>query len=81
VALKESGASEKKAKKEEGDETEDTPDIVLDGKEIDENAGWTVQEKEEAEALQKEGFSNWTKKDFSVFKSACERHGRKAYER
>ncbi len=39
-----------------------------------------VQEKEEADALQQEGFSNWTKKDFSVFKSACERHGRKAYE-
>ena len=30
--------------------------------------------------LQKEGFSNWTKKDFSVFKSACERHGRSAFE-
>ncbi len=27
-----------------------------------------------------EGFSTWTKKDFSIFKSACERHGRSAYD-
>jgi hypothetical protein len=44
---------------------------------VDENEGWTNEEMEEAEMLQKEGFSSWTKKDFSVFKSACERHGRK----
>ncbi len=30
--------------------------------------------------LVQEGFSQWTKKDFSIFKSACERHGRQAYE-
>ena len=77
VLLKEQESSDKKAKKEE-DEKEDTPE--LDGKEVDTNEGWTNDEKEEAERLQQEGFSNWTKKDFSVFKSACERHGRKAYD-
>jgi len=77
VLLKES-EGDKKAKKEEDEETE-MP--VLDGKDIDENEGWTNEEKEEAERLQQEGFSNWTKKDFSVFKSACERHGRHAYDR
>eukprot|EP00918_Siedleckia_nematoides_P067476 GHVU01146899.1.p1 GENE.GHVU01146899.1~~GHVU01146899.1.p1 ORF type:complete len:911 (+),score=240.26 GHVU01146899.1:124-2856(+) len=76
VLLKES-EGDKKAKKEEDEETE-MP--VLDGKDIDENEGWTNEEKEEAERLQQEGFSNWTKKDFSVFKSACERHGRHAYD-
>ena len=78
VALKESGVSEKKSKKEEGEGgEEESPEVVLDGKEVDENEGWTNEEMEEAEMLQKEGFSSWTKKDFSVFKSACERHGRK----
>jgi len=76
VLLKES-EGDKKAKKEEDEETE-MP--VLDGKDIDENEGWTNEEKEEAERLQQECFSNWTKKDFSVFKSACERHGRHAYD-
>ena len=78
VALKEAeGAVDKKAKKEDGAED---PVVVLDGAEIDANEGWTAEEKAEAEALQTEGFSNWTKKDFSVFKSACERHGRHAYD-
>ena len=27
-----------------------------------------------------EGFQGWSKKDFLGFKSACERHGRRAYE-
>ena len=81
VALKEFEASQdKKAKKEEGAEETEGPEIVLDGKEVDENEGWTNEEKEEAEVLQNEGFSNWTKKDFSVFKSACERHGRNAFD-
>jgi len=76
VAKKEHETSE--PKKEEGAEEEAA--IVLDGKEIDEHEGCTLAEKEESEQLQQEGFSNWTKKDFSVFKSACERHGRGAFE-
>jgi hypothetical protein len=53
---------------------------VIDGPEMDANEGWLDTEKEENERLMTEGFSNWTKKDFSVFKSACERHGRNAFD-
>ncbi len=55
-------------------------EIVIDGPEMDNNEGWLDTEKEENEKLMTEGFSAWTKKDFSVFKSACERHGRSAYD-
>ena len=53
-------------------------EIVIDGPEMDANEGWLDVEKEENERLMGEGFSTWSKKDFSVFKSACERHGRGA---
>jgi SWI/SNF-related matrix-associated actin-dependent regulator of chromatin subfamily A member 5 len=71
VALKE---------KESGDKKDDDGDVVVDGPEIDANEGWTAEEKAESEALLEEGFRDWSKKDFSVFKSACERHGRSAYD-
>ena len=47
---------------------------------MDANEGWLDAEKEESERLMNEGFSTWSKKDFSVFKSACERHGRNAFD-
>ncbi|EKX31046.1 hypothetical protein GUITHDRAFT_83481 [Guillardia theta CCMP2712] len=83
VALKERDASEDKKnsedKKSKG-ENENPPDIVLDGPEIDKNEGWTDEEHQESEKLLTEGFMKWTKKDFQIFKSACERHGRNAFE-
>mmetsp|Transcript_59635 Transcript_59635/g.158716 ORF Transcript_59635/g.158716 Transcript_59635/m.158716 type:complete len:1056 (+) Transcript_59635:1184-4351(+) len=61
---------------------EDKPDaeVVVDGADMDANEGWTAAEKEEVERLMRDGFQTWSKKDFSVFKSACERHGRAAYD-
>uniref|UniRef100_A0A7S0M6D0 Uncharacterized protein n=1 Tax=Cryptomonas curvata TaxID=233186 RepID=A0A7S0M6D0_9CRYP len=64
----------------ERDEDKQDEEIVIDGPEMDANEGWLDTEKEENERLMTEGFSAWTKKDFSVFKSACERHGRSAYD-
>uniref|UniRef100_A0A6U2D0V6 Uncharacterized protein n=2 Tax=Hemiselmis andersenii TaxID=464988 RepID=A0A6U2D0V6_HEMAN len=81
VALKEkaeaAAADKDKEEKKDGEEEEK---IVLDGPEVDANEGWTNAEDEEKDELLKEGFSSWTKKDFSTFKSACERHGRGAFD-
>jgi SWI/SNF-related matrix-associated actin-dependent regulator of chromatin subfamily A member 5 len=74
VAIKEKNDS--KDDKKDGDDDK----VVVDGPEIDEREGWTKEEEEEKEELLKEGFSAWNKKDFSIFKSACERHGRTAYD-
>ncbi len=38
----------------------------------------TEEEVEEREQLLKEGFASWTKRDFSAFTRACEKHGRTA---
>ena len=46
----------------------------------DQREGLTKEEKDECDMLLGEGFKEWNKKDFSVFKSACERHGRSAFE-
>lgn len=52
VALKEHESNQdKKAKKEEGEDA-DEPAVVLDGKEIDENEGWSNEEKVDACAWQ-----------------------------
>mmetsp|Transcript_19667 Transcript_19667/g.40054 ORF Transcript_19667/g.40054 Transcript_19667/m.40054 type:complete len:1001 (-) Transcript_19667:199-3201(-) len=80
VALKEKDSGEDKKGKPEAGEEKSEPEVVLDGPEVDGNEGWTNSEKAECEDLLGQGFSNWSKKDFSVFKSACERHGRTAYE-
>mmetsp|Transcript_9541 Transcript_9541/g.23280 ORF Transcript_9541/g.23280 Transcript_9541/m.23280 type:complete len:1000 (-) Transcript_9541:139-3138(-) len=53
--------------------------VVLDGDD-DQREGLTKEEKDECDSLLGEGFKEWNKKDFSVFKSACERHGRTAFE-
>ncbi|KAJ1475999.1 hypothetical protein T484DRAFT_1826401, partial [Baffinella frigidus] len=71
AAIKEKEGSEKK---------DDEGEVVVDGAEIDAKEGWTPEEMDESAALLDEGFRDWSKKDFSVFKSACERHGRTAYE-
>mmetsp|Transcript_59811 Transcript_59811/g.146980 ORF Transcript_59811/g.146980 Transcript_59811/m.146980 type:complete len:856 (-) Transcript_59811:235-2802(-) len=86
VAIKDkadaAAADEKKEGEEKKDDEEEKKDeeIVLDGPEIDGNEGWTDAEVEESKVLVQEGFSTWTKKDFSIYKSACERHGRNAFE-
>lgn len=77
VAIKEK--SESKPSGSDAKEEEEEK-VVVDGPEIDEREGWTRAEENEKEELLKEGFSTWNKKDFSIFKSACERHGRTAYE-
>jgi SWI/SNF-related matrix-associated actin-dependent regulator of chromatin subfamily A member 5 len=60
--------------------SKDKDDFVLDSEELDENKGISNDEVEEVEMLLLEGFPNWNKRDFLTFKSACERHGRKAYQ-
>lgn len=40
----------------------------------------TEEEIDEREALLKVGFKHWTRKDFSAFTRACERHGRSALD-
>eukprot|EP00293_Proteomonas_sulcata_P009448 CAMPEP_0184290208 /NCGR_PEP_ID=MMETSP1049-20130417/2548_1 /TAXON_ID=77928 /ORGANISM="Proteomonas sulcata, Strain CCMP704" /LENGTH=298 /DNA_ID=CAMNT_0026597327 /DNA_START=45 /DNA_END=941 /DNA_ORIENTATION=- len=78
VALKEKQGDDKDKKDKEGEKVE--PEVEMDGKEVDGNEGWTDTEKAESESLLSDGFSNWSKKDFNTFKSACERHGRTAYD-
>jgi SWI/SNF-related matrix-associated actin-dependent regulator of chromatin subfamily A member 5 len=60
--------------------SKDKDDFVLDSEELDQNKGISNDEVEEVEMLLLEGFANWNKRDFLTFKSACERHGRKAYQ-
>ncbi|KAI8907258.1 SNF2 family N-terminal domain-containing protein [Gorgonomyces haynaldii] len=45
-------------------------------KKIAEAVPLTEEEIKEKESLSKEGFVNWTRKDFTNFCKACERHGR-----
>mmetsp|Transcript_72056 Transcript_72056/g.116866 ORF Transcript_72056/g.116866 Transcript_72056/m.116866 type:complete len:1020 (+) Transcript_72056:69-3128(+) len=58
----------------------DKDELELDGKELDANKGISDEEVDEVEMLLLEGFSLWTKRDFLIFKSACERHGRRAFD-
>eukprot|EP00802_Teleaulax_amphioxeia_P001899 Tamp_01901.p1 GENE.Tamp_01901~~Tamp_01901.p1 ORF type:complete len:1009 (+),score=374.13 Tamp_01901:206-3028(+) len=83
LAMKEKeaeGGEEKEKEKEKKPKSKEKDDFVLDGEELDQNKGISNDEVEEVEELLLEGFANWNKRDFLAFKSACERHGRKAYQ-
>ena len=51
-----------------------------DQKKIDEAEELTEEEQKEKEELLREGFSNWTKRDFSMFIKANEKYGREDTE-
>ena len=49
-------------------------------KKIDEAEELTEEEQKEKDDLLREGFSNWTKRDFSLFIKANEKYGREDLE-
>ncbi|KAG9096339.1 hypothetical protein FRC06_008763 [Ceratobasidium sp. 370] len=64
---------------------DDTPEKLeeerrLEQEEIDNAQPLTEEEQQEKEALQEEGFGNWTKRDFQQFVRGVERHGSSDWE-
>eukprot|EP00026_Physarum_polycephalum_P000788 Phypoly_transcript_00789.p1 GENE.Phypoly_transcript_00789~~Phypoly_transcript_00789.p1 ORF type:complete len:1293 (+),score=424.61 Phypoly_transcript_00789:569-3880(+) len=72
-------------KEEEGDEEgegEEDDKKKAKGKKKEEKekvSDLTPEEQQEKEQLLKEGFSEWTRKDFTAFIKGCEKFGRKSY--
>ncbi|XP_065829601.1 SWI/SNF-related matrix-associated actin-dependent regulator of chromatin subfamily A member 5-like isoform X2 [Oscarella lobularis] len=63
----------------------DIPDPVktqeAEQQKIDESEPLTADEVQLKESLLKDGFTDWSKRDFSQFVKACERHGRDSVEK
>ncbi|KAL1916815.1 uncharacterized protein VTP21DRAFT_5519 [Calcarisporiella thermophila] len=65
---------------EEEDEEEREKVRLEEQARIDNAEPLTEEEIEEMKELETQGFSEWSKRDFQLFVSACARHGRKQYE-
>lgn len=71
---------DKGEKDEEGDEEEGDEKKKGKGKKVEERVSdLTPEEQLERDELMKEGFADWTRKDFTAFIKGCEKFGRKQY--